>query len=155
MIVLNLLSKLMIFMSLVQNMDLIPDIVVKFCKSFATHVDLPKENWFKYHEPIKDICKEPIIASTEIQTHTVNLVVPTAYIEKTPFPIRIKEHSKATTVVHKSHIKAPKHSKQIKVEPSIAMAKDRMLLRLTIPSLQLIRSKNRATSMKNRSFSFG
>ena len=48
----------------------------------------------------------------------------TAYIEKPPFPVRIKEHSKATTVVHKSYIKAPKHSEQIKVEPSIAMVKD-------------------------------
>ena len=26
------------------------DIVVNFCKSFAAHVDLPKEKWFKYHE---------------------------------------------------------------------------------------------------------
>ena len=50
--------------------------------------------------------------------------MPTAYIEKPPFPVRIKEHAKATTVVHKSNIKAPKHSEQIKVEPSIAMVKD-------------------------------
>ena len=29
------------------------EIVVSFCESFATHVDLPKEKWFKYHSPIK------------------------------------------------------------------------------------------------------
>ena len=25
------------------------EIVASFCESFATHVDLPKEKWFKYH----------------------------------------------------------------------------------------------------------
>ena len=52
------------------------------------------------------------------------LIVRTAYIEKPPFPVRIKDHAKASTVVNKSYIKTPKHSEQIKVEPSIAMVKD-------------------------------
>ena len=29
------------------------EIVASFCESFATHVDLPKEKWFKYHLPIE------------------------------------------------------------------------------------------------------
>ena len=29
-------------------------IVASFCESFATHVELPKEKWFKYHPPIKE-----------------------------------------------------------------------------------------------------
>ena len=28
------------------------EIVASFCESFATHVDLPKEKWFKYDPPI-------------------------------------------------------------------------------------------------------
>ena len=28
-------------------------IVASFRELFATHVDLPKEKWFKYHPPIK------------------------------------------------------------------------------------------------------
>ena len=28
------------------------EIVASFCESLATHVDLPKEKWFKYHPPI-------------------------------------------------------------------------------------------------------
>ena len=28
------------------------EIVASFCESFATHLDLPKEKWFKYHPPI-------------------------------------------------------------------------------------------------------
>ena len=27
------------------------EIVASFCESFATHVDLPKEKWFKYNLP--------------------------------------------------------------------------------------------------------
>ena len=29
------------------------EIVASFCESFATHVDLPKDKWFKYNPPIK------------------------------------------------------------------------------------------------------
>ena len=50
--------------------------------------------------------------------------MPTAYIEKPPFPIRIKEHAKVSTVVCKSNIRAPKPPEQIKVEPGVAMVKD-------------------------------
>ena len=28
------------------------EIVASFCESFATHVDLPMEKWYKYHPPI-------------------------------------------------------------------------------------------------------
>ena len=30
------------------------EIVTSFCESFATHVNLPKEKWFKYQTPIKE-----------------------------------------------------------------------------------------------------
>ena len=33
------------------------EIVSSFCELFATHVDLPKEKWFKYHSPIKEEIK--------------------------------------------------------------------------------------------------
>ena len=29
------------------------EIVAYFCESFATHVDLPGEKWFKYHPPVE------------------------------------------------------------------------------------------------------
>lgn len=35
-------------------------IVASFCESFATHVDLPKEKWFKYHPPSEVKVVEPI-----------------------------------------------------------------------------------------------
>ena len=40
-------------------------IVASFCESFATHVDLPKEKWFKYHPPVKEKIEEPIIVKNE------------------------------------------------------------------------------------------
>ena len=100
------------------------EILASFCESFATHVDLPKEKWFKYHPPIKEEIKEPVIAKDETIIYNVDPVVPTAYIENPPFPVRIKEHAKVSTVVNKNYIRAPKPAEQIKVEPSVAMVKD-------------------------------
>ena len=96
-------------------------IVASFCESFATHVDLPQEKWFKYHPPIKQEIKEPVPVKEETILYNVDPVVPSAYIEKPPFPVRIKEHAKVSTVVNKSYIRTPKPNEQIKVEPSIAM----------------------------------
>ena len=50
------------------------EIVTSFCESFATHVDLPKEKWFKYHPPIK----EPIKDEEETIIYNVDPVFPTA-----------------------------------------------------------------------------
>ena len=84
------------------------EIVASFCESFATHVDLPKEKWFKYHPPIKEEIKQPIIAKDETIIYNVDPVVPTAYIEKPPFRVRMKEHAKVSTMVNKSYIRTPK-----------------------------------------------
>ena len=77
------------------------EIVASFCESFATHVELLKENWFKYHPPIKEEIKEPVIAKDETIIYNVDPIVPIAYIEKPPFPVRIKEHAKVLIVVKK------------------------------------------------------
>ena len=91
------------------------EIIASFCESFATHVDLPKEKWFKYHPHIKEEIKEPVKAKEETIIYNVDPVVPTTYIEKLPFPVRMKEHAKASTVVNKSYVRTPKPSEQIKV----------------------------------------
>ena len=66
------------------------EIVASFCESFATHVDLPKEKWFKYHPPIKEDIKEPVITKEETIIYNVDPVVPTTYIEKTTMPCQDK-----------------------------------------------------------------
>ena len=72
------------------------EIVASFYESFATYIDLPKEKWFKYHPPIEvkvvAPIKEPVIAKDETIIYNVDAIVPTAYIEKPHFPVRIKDH---------------------------------------------------------------
>jgi hypothetical protein len=99
------------------------EIVASFCESFATHVDLPKEKWFKYHPPI-ELKEEPVSVKEETIVYHVDPVVHIAYIEKPPFPVRIKEHAKVSTMVNKSNIRTPRPSEQIKVQPNVAMVKD-------------------------------
>ena len=90
------------------------EIVASFCESFATHVVLPKEKWFKYHPPIKEETKEPVPVKEENILYNVDPVVPSAYIEKPPFPVRIKEHAKVSTVVNKSYIRTPNLMNKLK-----------------------------------------
>ena len=63
-------------------------------------------------------------AKEETIIYNVDPVVPIAYIEKPPFPVRMKEHAKASTVVNKSYVRTPKPSEQIKVELSVVVVKD-------------------------------
>ena len=56
-----------------------PQIGVDFCKSFATHINIPREKLKKYHEPFKDVCKKDMLANNEIQVHTVESVLPVAH----------------------------------------------------------------------------
>ena len=97
------------------------EIVASFCESFATYVDLPKEKWFTYHPPIE----VKVVAPTKDEEKTVTYndpIVPT-YVEKPPFPVRIKDHAKASIVVRKSNLKTYIPPEQVKVEPNIAIVK--------------------------------
>ena len=99
------------------------EIVASFCESFATYVDLPKEKWFKYRPPIEVKVDAPI--KVEEKTITYNdPIVPTSYVEKPPFPVRVKDHAKASTIVRKSNTRTYTPPEQIKVEPNIAIVKD-------------------------------
>ena len=113
-----------IFRKFSTKYELDSKIVASFCESFAAHVDLPKEKWFKYHPPIEVKVDEPIKVEEKTITYNVDPIVPTAYIEKPPFPVRIKDHAKASNMVRKSNARTPTPTEQIKVEPSIAMVKD-------------------------------
>ena len=92
------------------------EIVASFCESFATHVDLPKENWFKYHSPIKEKIEKPVTVKDETIIYNIDPVVSTAYIEKPHFPVRTKEHTKVSTMNNKSNIKLPRPFEQIKLD---------------------------------------
>ena len=99
------------------------EIVASLCESFAAHIDLPKEKWFKYHPPLEVNVVKPTPVEEKVIAYK-DPIVPSAYIEKPPFPVRIKDHAKASTVVRKSNARTPTASEQIKVKPSIDMVKD-------------------------------
>ena len=103
--------------------ELDSEIVATFCETFSTHVDLPKEKWFKYNPPVEVKVVAPITVEEKTITYS-DPIVPTAYVEKPPFPVRIKDHAKALTVVYKSNTRTYTPPERINVEPSIAMVKD-------------------------------
>ncbi|KAK1630514.1 hypothetical protein QYE76_004829 [Lolium multiflorum] len=91
-------------------------------KAFASHYELPKKNFDKYHEPYKDKIDSSINKCVVIET--ADRVIPEAYIEKTPFPAKMKEYSVINSAVHKSEKKPREPEEQIKVEPAVAIVKD-------------------------------
>ena len=50
-------------------------IVASFYESFATHVDLPKEKWFKYNPPIEVKVFPPIKVEEKAITYNVDPIV--------------------------------------------------------------------------------
>ncbi|KAK1691727.1 hypothetical protein QYE76_008424 [Lolium multiflorum] len=97
-------------------------VAVNLYKAFASHYELPKKNFDKYHEPYKDKIDSSINKCVVIET--ADRVIPEAYIEKTPFPAKMKEYSVINSAVHKSEKKPREPEEQIKVEPAVAIVKD-------------------------------
>ncbi|KAK1626916.1 hypothetical protein QYE76_001231 [Lolium multiflorum] len=97
-------------------------VAVNLYKAFASHYELPKKNFDKYHEPYKDKIDSSINKCAVVET--ADHVIPEAYIEKTPFPAKMKEYSVINSAVHKSEKKPIEPEEQIKVEPAVAIVKD-------------------------------
>ncbi|KAK1616212.1 hypothetical protein QYE76_021729, partial [Lolium multiflorum] len=97
-------------------------VVANLYKAFASHYELPKKNFDKYHEPYKDKVDSSINKCVVIET--VDNVIPEAYIEKTPFPAKMKEYSVISSAVNKSEKKPKEPEEQIKIEPAVAIVKD-------------------------------
>ena len=57
-----------------------------------------------YTEIMHDIA--PVTVEEKIITYN-DPIVPTTYVEKPPFPVRIKDHAKASTMVRKSYTRTP------------------------------------------------
>ncbi|KAK1615428.1 hypothetical protein QYE76_020945, partial [Lolium multiflorum] len=97
-------------------------VVANLYKAFASHYELPKKNFDKYHEPYKDKIDSSVNKCVVVET--VDNVIPEAYIEKTPFPAKMKEYSVISSAVNKSEKKPKEPEEQIKVEPAVAIVKD-------------------------------
>ncbi|KAK1628945.1 hypothetical protein QYE76_003260 [Lolium multiflorum] len=97
-------------------------VVANLYKAFASHYELPKKNFDKYHEPYKDKVDSSVNKCVVIET--VDNVIPEAYIEKTPFPAKMKEYSVISSAVNKIEKKPKEPEEQIKIEPAVAIVKD-------------------------------
>ncbi|KAK1651245.1 hypothetical protein QYE76_069050 [Lolium multiflorum] len=107
-------------MSAIYGLD--SQVVANLYKAFASHYELPKKNFDKYHEPYKDKVDSSVNKCVVIET--VDNVIPEAYIEKTPFPVKMKEYSVISSAVNKSEKKPKEPEEQIKIEPAVAIVKD-------------------------------
>jgi hypothetical protein len=81
-----------------------------------------KKEWNKYHAPYKDTVN--CVPARNIEVYTVDRVFPKLYIEKIPFPAKLKEHSMITNVINKSTKKSIEPDEQITVTPAVAIVKD-------------------------------
>ncbi|KAK1661022.1 hypothetical protein QYE76_049181 [Lolium multiflorum] len=97
-------------------------VVANLYRAFASHYELPKKNFDKYHEPYKDKVDSSVNKCVVVET--VDNVIPEAYIEKTPFPAKMKEYSIISSAVNKSEKKPREPEEQIKIEPAVAIVKD-------------------------------
>jgi hypothetical protein len=80
------------------------------------------KDWNKYHAPYKDtISCAPAITN---EVCTVDRILPEFYLEKTPFPTKVKEHSTLVSVLKKSAKKAVEPDEQITINSPIAIVKD-------------------------------
>src|SRR4051812_5042160 len=68
-------------------------LMIDFCKDFASHVDFSKKKKDQHHKPFKE---------SSIDINVADPVVPGVMYEHPPFPSRIKEHSFVTCIINKS-----------------------------------------------------
>jgi hypothetical protein len=106
--------------SVVYGLD--SQILANYFKAFASYLDILKKEWNKYHAPYKDTVNCVPARNTKICT--IGRVLPEPYIEKIPFPAKVKEHSMITNVINKSTKKAIEPDEQITVTPAVAIVMD-------------------------------
>jgi hypothetical protein len=119
---LNLLWELMTFIILVLFMVLILKYLQTILRPLPLILIFPKKEWNKYHAPYKDTVN--CVPTRNIEVCTIDCVFREPYIEKIPFPTKVKEHSMITNVINKSTKKAIEPDEQITVTPVVAIVKD-------------------------------
>jgi hypothetical protein len=97
-------------------------IFANYFKAFASYLDVPKKDWNKYHAPYKDTISCAPTRTTKVCT--IDCILPKLYLEKTPFPAKVKEHSTLVSVLKKSAKKAVEPNEQITIKSPVAVVKD-------------------------------
>src|SRR4051812_39030036 len=99
-----------------------PQGIADHLKVFAAYLKVPKKEWNKYHAPYKDNfnCTPP----KSVEVCVIDPILPEPYIEKVPFPAKVKEHFILTSVVNKSKKKDVEPEEQMSIEPAVAIVED-------------------------------
>src|SRR4051812_29202090 len=90
-------------------------LMIDFCKNFASHIDSSKEEKDQYHKPFKEL---------PVYINVADPILPAVLYEKPPFPARIRGHSFVTGIINKSERRTDEPEDQIKVNPQVAVVKD-------------------------------
>jgi hypothetical protein len=106
--------------SVVYGLD--SQILANCFKAFAYYLDIPKKDWNRYHAPYKDTISCAPNRTTEVCT--ADHIFPELYLEKMPFPTKVKEHSTLISVLKKSAKKAIEPNEQITIKSPVAIVKD-------------------------------
>src|SRR4051812_17441094 len=91
-------------------------------KAFSSYIEIPKKKWTKYHAPYKDVVNHVSATDTEVCTINHTLVEP--YVEKTPFPAKVKECSMIISADNKGTKKTVEPDEPINIKPVVAIEKD-------------------------------
>src|ERR1044071_7150097 len=90
-------------------------LMVDFCKDFASHIDSSRMKESQHHKPFKE---------STIEINVTDPVLPAVVYEQPPYPSRIKEHSFVTGILNKNGRTNDEPEDMIKVKPQVAMVKD-------------------------------
>src|SRR3954470_4154169 len=103
------------FNSFCSKIGLDSQLMVDFCKDFASHIDSSKKKESQHHIPFKE---------SPIEINFTDPVLPAVVYEQPPYPSRIKNHSFVTGILNKNGRTTDEPEDMIKVKPQVAMVKD-------------------------------
>src|ERR1043165_1989196 len=90
-------------------------LMVDFCKDFASHIDSSRMKKSQHHKPFKE---------STIEINVTDPILPAVVYEHPPYPSRMKEHSFVTGILIKNGRTTDEPEDLIKVKPQVAMVKD-------------------------------
>src|SRR4051812_35613637 len=90
-------------------------LLIDFCKDFASRVDSSKKKEDQHHKPFKEL---------PVDINVADPILCAALYEKPPFPARMRKHSFVTGILNKNERMTDEHEDLIKVNPQVALVKD-------------------------------
>src|SRR4051812_43512066 len=116
-------------------------LMIDFCKDFASHVDSSRKKESQHHKPFKE---------SPIDINVTDPILLAVLYEQPPYPARIKEHSFITGILNKSGRTTDEPEDLIKVKPQVAMVKDLVtsdieesIISFCVVSTNIVTAKNK------------